>query len=437
MAKKIYVFDTSVCLTDFNSAKSFGNNDIVLPLKVLDEIDGHKNRQDGVGSNARQIIRFLDSCRVSGNLLKGVRIGKGLGLLSVKNYDPSALPEDLDVSFPDNQIIATALTEKNNNPRRKIIVVSRDINMRVKCDAVGLLAEDYSKNQVVKHTEEVYTGFTKYLVDDQDVDRFYSGEDVFAEKEEISLYVNQFVMLVSNSNEKKTALAKFVSYTKPLKKVLEKMGIWSVKPKNKEQNFAFNLLMDPAIPVVSLIGKAGSGKTLMAIAAGLEQVIGDKRDTYRRLIVSRPIQPMGKDLGYLPGTLEEKMAPWLAPVQDNLRFLFGDDNMMLNQYMQKNIIEIEALTYIRGRSIQKAFIVVDECQNLTRHEIKTILTRVGEGTKIVLTGDIEQIDNVNIDETSNGLTYAIEKLKYHDITGHITFIKGERSQVATLCARSL
>jgi len=158
---------------------------------------------------------------------------------------------------------------------------------------------------------------------------------------------------------------------------------------------------------------------------------------YNRLIVSRPVMPMGKDLGYLPGSMEEKMAPWLVPVQDNLRFLFGDDNLMLYEYMQKKIIEIEALTYIRGRSIQKAFIVVDECQNLTRHEIKTILTRVGEGTKIVLTGDIEQIDNVNIDETSNGLTYAIEKLKYYDITGHITFIKGERSAVATLSAKTL
>ena len=401
MAKKIYVFDTSVCLTDFNSTKSFGNNDVVLPLKVLDEIDGHKNRQDGVGSNARQIIRFLDSCRVSGNLLKGVRIGKGMGLLSVKNYDPSALPKDLDVSFPDNQIIATALTEKNNNPRRKIIVVSRDINMRVKCDAVGLLAEDYSKNQVVKHTEEVYTGFTKYLVDDQDVDRFYSGEDVFAEKEEISLYTNQFVMLVSNSNEKKTALAKFASYTKPLRKIPEKLEIWSVKPKNKEQNFAFNLLMDPQIPVVSLIGKAGSGKTLMAIAAGLEQVIGDRKDTYRRLIVSRPIQPMGKDLGYLPGTLEEKMTPWLAPIQDNLEYLMGNDKVTLGMYVADGTIEIEALTYIRGRSISNAYMVIDEAQNLTRHEIKTILTRVGENTKIVLTGDIDQIDNIYIDETTN------------------------------------
>ena len=194
--------------------------------------------------------------------------------------------------------------------------------------------------------------------------------------------------------------------------------------------------MDPNVPVVSLIGKAGSGKTLCAIAAGLQQVMG-KDAAYRRLIISRPVMPMGKDLGYLPGTLEEKMAPWLAPVQDNLRFLFGDDNLMLHEYMQKKIIEIEALTYIRGRSIQKAFIVIDECQNLTRHEIKTILTRVGEGTKIVLTGDIEQIDNVNIDETSNGLTYAIEKLKSSDLTGHITFIKGERSKVATLCAKIL
>ena len=437
MAKKTYIFDTSVCLTDFNSIKSFGNNDIILPLKVLDEIDGHKTRQDGVGSNARQIIRYLDGYRASGNLLKGVRIEKGKGLISVKNCDPALLPDDLDILSPDNQILATALTEQNNNPRRKVIVVSRDINMRVKCDALGLPAEDYNKNQVVKHTDEVYTGFTKYLIDDQIIDQFYSGEDVFVDEEEIQSFPNQYIMLVSNANEKKTALARFINYTKPLRKVRDNIEVWSVKPRNKEQNFAFNLLMDPSVLIVSLIGKAGSGKTLMAIASGLEQIIGEEKDTYRRLIVSRPIQPMGKDLGYLPGTLEEKMSPWLAPIQDNLEYLMGNNKATLEMYVSDGTIEIEALTYIRGRSISNAFIVIDEAQNLTRHEIKTILTRVGENTKIVLTGDIDQIDNTYIDETNNGLTYAIEKLKDFDITGHIALKKGERSKVATLAANIL
>jgi PhoH-like ATPase len=437
MAKKTYIFDTSVCLTDFNSIKSFGNNDIILPLKVLDEIDGHKTRQDGIGSNARQIIRYLDGYRANGNLLKGVRIEKGKGLISVKNCDPTLLPDDLDITSPDNQILATALTEQNNNPRRKVIVVSRDINMRVKCDALGLPAEDYNKNQVVKHTDEVYTGFTKYLIDDQIIDQFYGGEDVFVDEEEIQSFPNQYIMLVSNANEKKTALARFINYMKPLRKVRDNIEVWSVKPRNKEQNFAFNLLMDPSVSIVSLIGKAGSGKTLMAIASGLEQIIGEEKDTYRRLIVSRPIQPMGKDLGYLPGTLEEKMSPWLAPIQDNLEYLMGNNKATLEMYVSEGTIEIEALTYIRGRSISNAFIVIDEAQNLTRHEIKTILTRVGENTKIVLTGDIDQIDNTYIDETNNGLTYAIEKLKDFDITGHIALKKGERSKVATLAANIL
>ena len=208
--------------------------------------------------------------------------------------------------------------------------------------------------------------------------------------------------------------------------------------------------MDPTVEVVSLIGKAGSGKTLCALAAGLEQVLGAGIPTkpsrgrhdvpnqlYTRMIVSRPIMPMGRDIGFLPGTMEEKMHPWLMPIQDNLQFLVGNDRVMLEQYMEKGMIEIEALTYIRGRSISNAYIIIDEAQNLTAHEIKTIITRAGEGTKIVLTGDIEQIDNAYTDETSNGLAYAIEKFKFYDLAGHITLRKGERSKVATLAAKIL
>jgi PhoH-like ATPase len=247
-------------------------------------------------------------------------------------------------------------------------------------------------------------------------------------------------MLVSNSSEKKTALARFYNYSKPLKRINgeHKQGVWSVRPRNKEQNFAFDLLMDPTVPIVTLVGKAGSGKTLMAIAAGLAQVVeGRSASAYRRLVVSRPIQPMGKDIGYLPGTMEEKMSPWLMPIQDNLQFLMGNDKETLKMYTDDGTIEIEALTYIRGRSIANSFIIIDEAQNLSAHELKTILTRVGENTKIVLTGDIEQIDNIYVDETSNGLTYAIEKFKSYELSGHITLIKGERSKVATLAAKVL
>jgi PhoH-like ATPase len=435
--KKIYVLDTSVCLTDADCLTSFENNDIVVPLKVLEEIDHNKKRQDGAGINARKTIRMLDSYREKGSLHKGVRIAKGKGIIQVKGYDVDALPKEYDPATPDNQIIATALTERKQNEKRKVIVVSRDINMRVKCDSIGLLSEDYVEGQIVKDTSYVYTGTTSHLVDEQVIDRFYSKEDVTLEKDEIKLYPNQFVMLVSNSNEKKTALARFVNYSTPLQRVPQKIdGIWGVHPKNKEQAFALDLLMNPEIDIVTLVGKAGSGKTLCAIAAALEQTMNEN-SIYKRVIVSRPVQPLGKDIGFLPGTMEEKMSPWLAPIEDNLRFLMGNDKETLQMYMDNGTIEIEALTYIRGRSIADAFIIIDEAQNLTIHELKTIVTRVGEGTKIVLTGDIEQIDNVYTDETSNGLTHAVEKFKNYELSGHIILQKGERSKVATLAAKVL
>ena len=435
--KKVYVLDTSVCLTDADCLTSFENNDIVVPLKVLEEIDHNKKRQDGAGINARKTIRMLDSYREKGSLHKGVRIAKGKGIIQVKGYDADVLPKEYDANTPDNQIIATALTERTLHKRRKVIVVSRDINMRVKCDSIGLLSEDYIEGQVVKDMSYVYTGTTSHLVDEQVIDKFYSREDVMLEEDEIKLYPNQFVMLVSNSNEKKTALARFVNYSTPLQRIPQKKdGIWGVQAKNKEQAFALDLLMNPDIDIITLVGKAGSGKTLCAIAAALEQTMeGD--NIYKRVIVSRPIQPMGKDIGYLPGTMEEKMNPWLAPIEDNLRFLMGNDKETLQMYMDSGTIEIEALTYIRGRSIANAFIIIDEAQNLTIHELKTIVTRVGEGTKIVLTGDIEQIDNVYTDETSNGLTHAVEKFKDYELAGHIILQKGERSKVATLAAKVL
>jgi PhoH-like ATPase len=245
-------------------------------------------------------------------------------------------------------------------------------------------------------------------------------------------------MLVSNANEKKSALARFINDATPLRQLASaKARVWGIKPRNKEQSFLLDALMDPTIEVITAIGKAGSGKTICAIAAGLEQTIDDANSQYTRIIVSRPVQPLGKDIGFLPGTMEEKMSPWLMPIQDNLQFLMGNDKMTLDIYMQKGTIEIEALTYIRGRSISNAFIIIDEAQNLTTHELKTIITRVGEGTKIVLTGDVEQIDNVYIDATTNGLTHAVEKFKKFELASHVTLMKGERSRVATFAAKNL
>ena len=437
--KKNYLLDTSVCLTDSESIFKFDNHDIFLPLKVLEEIDKHKKRQDSVGINARKIIRSLDELRAKGNLQKGVRLGKGKGILKVISYETAQeakFPPDLNKNIPDHIIIATGMAVAAANLKRKTIIVSNDINMRVICDSLGLMAQDYTSEEVVNNTEELYDGFSEILADDEIIDRFYSDEKIFLDEVDVEekLYSNQYLMLSSIANPKKTCLARFEDHQSPLKKIIH-TGIpdWNIKPRNKEQSFAIDMLLDPSIRLVSLIGRAGSGKTLCAIAAGLQQTIGND-SLYSRLIVSRPVQPMGKDIGFLPGTMEEKMLPWLMPIQDNLKFLVGD-SVSLEMYMQKGKIEIEALTYIRGRSISDAFIVIDEAQNLTRHEIKTIITRIGENTKIVLTGDIEQIDNIYVNETSNGLAHAVESFKDYKLAGHITFRKGERSELATLASK--
>ena len=439
MKKSIYVLDTSVFLTNANSVYSYGTNDIVVPMKVLEEIDKHKKRQDSVGSNARTIIRIFDDLRERGSLYDGVQIQEGKGVLTVR---PSAidiqayLPEDLSPDVPDNRIIATAMQEREKCPDNEITLVSRDVNMRVICDSLGLPTEDYNPDQVLESGEEVYTGISEHEVNDDVIDLFYAGTEIdFTEKELSAFNPNQFIMLKSNINESRTALTRFVGPSEPLRKIMNRKTSYGITPRNKEQQFAMDLLFDKSIPVVSLIGSAGTGKTLCALSAGLEQVLGTEE--YTRLIVSRPIQPLGKEIGFLPGTMEEKMAPWLSPIQDNLQFLMGNDKLMLQEYLDRGIIEMEAITYIRGRSISKAFIIIDEAQNLTRHELKTIITRVGEDSKLILTGDIEQIDNVYVDETSNGLTYAVEKFKEHSLAGHVTFRKGERSAIATLAAKIL
>jgi PhoH-like ATPase len=437
MAKKTYVLDTSALITDTECINGFGNNDILIPIKVLEELDKHKKRQDLVGASARTVIRFLDSLRTKGSLYEGVRLGKGKGILKVKGYNPNmSFPPELDLDVPDHQILAVALSEKTE--ARKVIVVSNDINMRVVCDSIGMESEDCNPEKVVESSSSLFHGFADILVDDEFIDRFYANERLELPEQKTKLFPNQYLMLISSYDNKKTALAKYIGPNQPLARLATfgKKGINGIKPRNKEQNFALDLLMNADIPLVSIVGKAGCGKTMLAIAAGLEQTIG-LDNKYSRLIVSRPVQPMGKDIGFLPGTLEEKMSPWLRPIQDNLQFLMGNDKVTLEMYMQKGVIEIEAITYIRGRSIANAYIIIDEAQNLSMHEIKTIITRVGEGSKVVLTGDIEQIDNVYVDETTNGLTYVAEKFKPYDLAGHVTLLNGERSKVATLASKIL
>jgi len=447
MAKKNLIIDTNVFLSDSECFEKFENNDLFVPIKVLEELDKHKTRQDSVGFHARQVIKRFDALRASGSLSKGVRLGKGLGVIRFVKASEGALeelPQGLSHKSSDNLILAAALAIRAEFPKRKCIVVSQDVNMRVIADALGLLTEDYISSQVVSSRDVIYQGFVKFLVDDFMVEEFYDKQDVWLYEEDaaeqgIVLYPNQYVMLVSVENEKKTAIARFINWNSPVKPLFRRDDTfsWGVSPRNKEQKCGMDMLMNDDIPFVSLIGRAGSGKTLMAMAAGLEQVLGLEKGRYNRIIVSRPVQPLGKDIGFLPGTMEEKMAPWMKPIFDNMQFIMGSDRTMLDMYLDKGVIEIDAITYIRGRSISDAYLIIDEAQNLTAHEVKTILTRVGENTKIVLTGDIEQIDNVYTNETSNGLTFAIEKFKESTLSGHITFKKGERSKLATEASKLL
>jgi len=444
MSDNIYVIDTSACLTDSSCIYHYGENDIYIPMKVLEEIDNHKKRQDSVGANARHIIREFDSLRERGSLQEGVSLGEGRGVLTVKRVDVSMIPPDFKIDEADHIIMTIALQLKKENPDKTVKIVSRDINMRVMTDSLGIESEDYIENKVIKIQSELYTGFKNVQMDDFEIDIVYSEGSLPVAEEEVSEHGfqnNDSVLLSSQLNEKKTALCRYKNGHYHKIRDLSKKGVWGVKARNKEQAFALDMLMDKNLSLITLVGKAGSGKTLMAIAAGIAQTITDpfasENPVYNKIVISRPVQPLGKDIGYLPGTMEEKMHPWLMPLQDNLQFLLGNDKATLEEYMDKGIIEIEALTYIRGRSISNAFIIIDEAQNLSLHEVKTILTRVGENTKIVLTGDIEQIDNVYVDETSNGLVHAVENFKSYDIAGHITLQKGERSALATLSSKIL
>lgn len=428
---KTYILDTNVLLHDPTSLVAFEENEVIIPLVVIEELDTFKDKENETGRNARQVARTLDSYRELGSLNHGIDLPNG-GRLRVELNCTSNIPAHLDAHKADNRIIGVALGLAEQNKDQKVILVSKDINMRIKGDSLGVTSQDYQKDHMVDSIDELYSGVVEIFVPDADIDTFHSGGKVMSP---IPLHPNQFALLKSEINPKKSALAKSFGPEEPLRRVLDQKDIWGISARNKEQTFALNLLMDTDIPLVSLVGLAGSGKTLLSIAAALQQTVETKE--YKRIIVSRPIQPMGKDLGYLPGTLEEKMSPWIAPLMDNLEFLFDGDTKTLEMFKESGIIEIEALTYIRGRSIPNSFIIIDEAQNLSVHELKTIITRAGEGSKIVLTGDVEQIDSPYLDAVSNGLSIAVEKFKEYDVAGHVTLRSGVRSDLATLAAKIL
>lgn len=428
--KKLLIIDTSVLLYDPNSIKSFGNNEIILPLIVLEELDRFKDKQSMVGSNARIMNRILDDLRSFGSLAEGITVPETNVTIKVISEEEikSKLPNELDPYTGDNKIIAVALGYKALYPEREIKIISKDINLRVKCDALGINADDYYTDlpDSVREGVPVYTGWSQETFDQKTIEEYWQAGLVTPEGISGSLVNNQMVLGVSYcGNHSMIGMyqkGNIVKLQNNLHSTLKVDG------RSKEQKAAIHLLCDTKIPLVSLTGIAGSGKTFLSLVAGLS---GLQDRQYERIIITRSIEPVGKDIGFLPGTLEEKMDPWMMPIIDNFRNAFGDQTW-LDMMRQKGQLEMSPISHIRGRSFKNSFVIVDECQNLTIHELKTIITRAGEGTKMILLGDTDQVDTPYLDKYSNGLTIAIEKLKGSDLYGHIHLDRGERSKLATL-----
>jgi PhoH-like ATPase len=439
--KKIFVLDTNVLLHDPRAIFSFEDNDVIIPIVVIEELDKFKKDVNEIGRNARQVSRILDEHRQKGKLSQGVQLEGGGNLrVELNHQSPECLPNELIATKADNRILATALNLKNDN--LPVILVTKDTNLRIKADALGMRAEDFESDTI--GIDELFPGETELLVQPGAIDDFYAKGEL--QPGEPKPFPNQFALLKNSANPSQTALARYSQQKQAFVPITGvKHGVWGVNAKNKQQQFALDLLLNDDIRLVTLVGKAGTGKTLLALAAGLEKTIEAR--TFQRLVVSRPVFPLGKDIGFLPGDIEEKLKPWMQPIRDNLDFLMGASSQGvtgrakgkkdLQGLFDLGMIEVEPLTYIRGRSMPNQYLIVDEAQNLTPHEIKTIITRAGEGTKVVLTGDPYQIDNPYIDSSSNGLTFVVERFKEEPIAGHITLVKGERSDLAELAATLL
>lgn len=451
--KKIYLLDTSVLLHSPEALFAFGDNDVVLPLVVLDELDTFKKGSMELNRNARWVISQLDELRTQGPVDQGVALGQDGGTLRVDVDQMQKVDALIPPGFShnvDNRILATALGIKHQEQKRKVVLVTKDINMRVKAEALGLVAEDYRHDQIVE-ISEMYPGHREVTTSDRVLHELYEQKTVpisAIDQGPIPLAPHEFVMLRASGG----AITKYDG-NGHLHQIRDlRHDVWGLRPLNREQRYALEVLLDDSIPLVTIAGKAGTGKTILAIAVGLQKVCNEK--TYRKLAIYRPVIPMGRDLGYLPGTEQEKLSPWMQPIYDNLEYLLseggapqtnggsrkggggGGSNSSRIDYLQdSNLLDIRALAYIRGRSLPQQFIIVDEAQNLTPHEAKTIITRAGQGTKLVFTGDPYQIDHPYLDSTSNGLTHVVEKFKDHGIAAHVTLVKGERSPLAEIASQ--
>ncbi|RME24720.1 MAG: PhoH family protein [Deltaproteobacteria bacterium] len=435
--RKNFVLDTNVLLHDPNALFAFKDNDVVVPIYVIEEIDRFKRDMSELGRNARVVGRYIDNYRKEGKLGEGVPLPGG-GTLRVL-FARKDIPIEIGLAQKmDHKILAVALELKNTEPEKQTVFITKDVNLRIKADVLDIRAEDYDTERV--SIDEIYTGVKEVEVDAALIDRFYTegGLDV-DEVSGLESEPNMFVHLADSMDNSHTALARISPDGRRLQALRKpKGGLWGIHPRNREQVFAVDILLDDRIKLVTLAGKAGTGKTLLAIAAGLYKTA--EENTYQRLLVSRPIFPMGRDIGYLPGDVEDKLNPWMQPIFDNMDFLLnvgGREKRRGRSYrelMDMDMVEIEPLTYIRGRSIPNQFIVVDEAQNLTPHEVKTIITRAGDSTKIVLTGDLYQIDNPYVDASNNGLSYIVNRFRGKHIAAHVTLVKGERSELAELAS---
>jgi PhoH-like ATPase len=437
---KNYVLDTNVLLHDPNSLLSFQKNNVLIPIEVIEEIDRFKRESSELGQNARMVSRKLDGLRGQGHLSEGVALENG-GCLRIifqkAESDTKNSQSILGDKSVDNRIVTLALSIQKAEPKVPTILVSKDINLRIKADAVGLQAEDYETDRV--HIKDLYTGMLEVPVSAEKMVSFRANGEL-----ELNgggeYFPNEYCTLIEETNPKRTALTKVDATGKKVVPIIDtREGTWGIKPRNREQHFAFDALLDDRIKLVTLMGKAGTGKTLIAMAAGLKKTVLDRE--FRRLVVARPTISMGKELGFLPGSLDEKLAPWMQPIHDALEMLsdlnMGHEHRRSNDLMRSGSIVVEALSYIRGRSIANQFMVIDEAQNLTPLEVKTIITRVGHGTKIVFTGDPYQIDNPYVDSSSNGFNYLISKFRGEMVAAHIELQKGERSELAELAANLL
>jgi len=437
--KKTFILDTNVLLHDPKALFAFDDNDVVVPIYCIEEIDQFKRDLSELGRNARMVSRMLDSFRAKGNLGEGVRNDRG-GLMRVL-FSERNLPKEMgNQGENDSRILAVALDVRDSEAGANAIFVTKDTNLRIRADALGLTAEDFDSERV--EISDLYTGITELPVAGNLIDAFYKNGETEVPSG-VELFSNQYVLLKDESNPSHSAMGKVNGQRARIVPLLRsnKEGVWGIRPRNMEQSFALDLLLNDDIKMVTMVGKAGTGKTLLAIAAGLHKTM--EEGIFHKLLVSRPIFPLGRDIGYLPGDVEQKLNPWMQPIFDNVEFLMNLSRAekragrSYTELMDLGILEIEPLTYIRGRSIPNQFIIVDEAQNLTPHEVKTIITRAGDGTKIVLTGDPYQIDNPYVDSTNNGLVHVVNRFKSEKIAGHITMSKGERSELAELAANLL